>query len=192
MNLSIKLDMDGVIADFIGGVFKIMKERKMIKDTVTKEMWTEFNAHGNLGITDFQWQTLFKEISYDSFFWSKLDKEPHFDELLKIVNYFDIDFEVITDAPSIYASHGKKVWLTKYGIYNNMYAEKHKYKYAKPNAVLIDDKPLNCDLFIKHGGKAILYAQPWNATYKGLAPRLSLDDKEKFSDTLQRYELTIL
>ena len=74
-------------------------------------------------------------------------------------------------------------------IYNNMHTEKNKYKHASPHAVLIDDKPLNCDLFIKHGGKAILYAQPWNATYKGLAPRLSVANKEEFINVLQGYEL---
>jgi len=190
MNLKIKLDMDGVIADFIGGVFKIMKERKIIKENVTKDMWTEFNAHGNLGITDFQWQTLFKEISYDSFFWSKLDKEPHFDDLIKVINDFDIDYDIVTDAPSIYAEHGKKMWLIKHNIYNNMYAEKNKYKYACPYSVLIDDKPQNCDLFIKHGGRAILYAQPWNAKYTGLAPRLSMENKDMFIKTLVMYELT--
>lgn len=169
----IKLDQDGVLADFVGGIFKLMKARKMIKQDATVSQWTQWNAHGVLGVSDFAWRRLFKEISIDSHFWASLDKEPGMDTIYKAALTIDPKLCILTDAPSIYAEHGKKLWLKKFKMDHTLIAEKYKYKYADKNTILIDDKPQNCDDFISHGGIAVMVKQPWNETYKGSAKRLT-------------------
>jgi 5'(3')-deoxyribonucleotidase len=60
---------------------------------------------------------------------------------------------------------GKRKWLTKNGLaqfmkYPNIIIINNgnqKYKLAKPDMLLIDDKVENCEKFIEAGGKAIRF-----------------------------------
>lgn len=179
--INIFCDMDGILADFILGIFTIMKSRNIIKEHYTKNDWTQWNAHGNLGVSDHQWRVLFNEISLDSHFWSSLKKTEECDRIIEILNKYDPDFKILTDAPSAYAIFGKQKWLKKHKITNAMIAEKYKYKHIEPKgmSLLIDDKPLNCDKFVEYGGYALLFSRPWNKVYTGGSAVVTIDSLEK-------------
>lgn len=49
--------------------------------------------------------------------------------------------------------------------FRNFIITPQKHLFAKPGSMLIDDNMDNCRIFEEHGGKAILFPQPWNVMW---------------------------
>jgi hypothetical protein len=62
---------------------------------------------------------------------------------------------------------------------------------AHRNAILIDDRPENCDTFKRHGGHAVLFPAPWNDHRGQLPLNYTIDAlerliiRQRFAQTLR-------
>ena len=144
----IYLDMDGVIADFFGGLSK--KENK----SHWKEIGDIENKIENLVGTDF---------------FNTLDLYPTSIELVNFVKELNGDDWGICSSPLVgdyeNSAFWKTEWLNKFGFTppkkENLKFTINKSVYATdkdgvPN-ILIDDRSVNVDKWIKKGGIGILY-----------------------------------
>jgi hypothetical protein len=68
---------------------------------------------------------------------------------------------------------GKRKWLNNViGWKGEVFMCQDKWRLAKPGVVLIDDNNDNCDQFVDHGGRSILFPQPWNNNHELTEGRL--------------------
>ena len=146
------LDMDGVIADFFGGV------EKMYGVTHWKEL-TSVKSGGELK------QEVINKIRGSEFF-STLPKFPTADSLIQLIKSATGGAFSILTSPLIgdheNSAAQKKVWISKnIERPDEVIVSGRKEKWAKqkdgtPN-ILIDDRPVNIDRWKAKGGFGILY-----------------------------------
>lgn len=150
----ILLDMDGVVADFVGA---IIKSHKL---DIQHDDWTDWNYHREVGLTDDE----FWEPTYGSDWWF-IDVEAYSWATGLFTALREIGTVVFCSTPNdaINCAADKARWLNHYlGNHQEMVFTKHKHLLAKPNVVLIDDKDSNIHDFQKAGGHGVLFPQPWN------------------------------
>ncbi len=152
------LDVDGVLCDFVGGLIKSHGW------PITHNEYTSWNHHRTFGVTDAEmW-----EPTNSGKWWLELEPYPW---ALRLVCQLQKLGEVIfCTSPSLDATcpSQKVQWLRNHGL---MHSRKNDYQIgprkelnAKSGAILIDDSDSNVTKFREHGGKAILFPQPWNAS----------------------------
>jgi len=158
-NVKIYVDMDGVCADFITAI----KDRFEYTDPWPVGIY-EIDK-----VLDIPEYDLWENLTLD--FWIDIPKTPECDRLMQIVSNYNYCFltalpargSIVCRSTSII---GKMEWLKTY--YKHIYKQRKyifancKYMLAAPNHILIDDSSRKVDKFIKHGGRAILFPQPWN------------------------------
>jgi 5'(3')-deoxyribonucleotidase len=154
--------MDGVVADFVGGVFDMLnesypdppQERDIVKAVGWKHIEEQF------------WKLC------DYHFWRTLNKTKEADF---IVNECVLRFGrdnccfLSTATPTLGCETGKKAWLKEYfpGIRSLMTDDHDAKKFCGHyEAVLIDDKHSNIIDFVKWGGTGILIPRPWNDAWE--------------------------
>lgn len=144
MNISkIYLDMDGVIADFNKRYKELyhMDPRESEKDGKFYSLFEEFINNNNF---------------------ASLDPMPDAFELIDFLKSLDITIEILSSTAresTFYTiATQKRIWLDKHNITfftNFVPGKKHKYKFATPNSLIIDDTKSVIDDFINAGGLAI-------------------------------------
>lgn len=176
MLMTIFLDMDGVLTDFHGDVFRLFgkttaevlptwpeikigygKKAQQVKypfleyalHMEARDMWHEINGEGEE-------------------FWSEMTELPWAKELYR--GCCDRADTYILSSPSWKPNSlsGKIKWLFKFT--GNKHFRKYligpdKYLCARRGAVLVDDTMDKVNPFIDHGGDAILVPQPWNTAW---------------------------
>ena len=157
------LDMDGVICNIgqavasIYGIELTPESEKEYGNTLYKllaldskqELWNVINA-----IPDF---------------WEDIPPYSWCEELVDALQSID-EVQILTSSPSTdaltksNASTGKARWVGKHLLDKNLRINivHDKYLLAAPGRILIDDRENHCDLFREHGGRSILFKQPWN------------------------------
>ena len=157
------LDMDGVLADFVGGVHRVHGRPNC------------YDNPSNLGRFDIEacWGVSAEEFwePTDTFeFWNGLDKMPDADAFVDFVcgEFLTSNVAVLT-APSKACAcfTGKRAWIERY---YPQFKRRIIYGTAKdflagPNRILIDDRDRNVEEFAEHGGIGILVPRPWNSAY---------------------------
>lgn len=156
------LDVDGVLANWVGGVCDLFgyDEREVLSvwngewdinhqlDISTKELWSRIDAAGRE-------------------FWARLKPYPWAFELFEVCR--SAAPTTILTSPSLHHSSpaGKLLWLDEHFGRDQPFREyligPDKAACARPGAVLIDDSPHNCSEFNRLGGEGILFPRPWNA-----------------------------
>ena len=171
MSIKVFLDMDGVIADFVGGLHRALGidyDKSRYPYPVTKyDIFEDVCARSNGRVS---MDNLYSSCD-SAEFWAELEWDPMGKEIAKVINeVFPHDYDeriCICTSPMANpdAWKGKIVWLNK-----NLPRIKHiaimtapKCLLAKPGHVLIDDKDSNIEQFRKHGGAGFLVPQPWNS-----------------------------
>jgi 5'(3')-deoxyribonucleotidase len=154
------LDMDGVLADFVGGVCKAHDRESPYS---REESFGKFDMEGLWGIS----AQKFWRPTNEKGFWFNLEKTPEADRLVKLIEeIFGIENICILSSPSenMYCIPEKKEWIRKYfpQLSRNMLFGSCKQFLAKSNAVLIDDADKNVDKFKLFGGVGCLLPRPWN------------------------------
>ena len=158
------LDLDGVLVNFIGGWmdhYFIMNRKPVTK-------WN-FGEDYGLDREDFYKSITSLPIS----FWSNLAPLPWSRELLAILKMnlreaFDADkIMFLSHSVSEDCRIGKQLWVNKHfpDLGDSLITvsdSRLKSKFANKNSVLIDDKFETCVEFVRGGGKAFLFARPWN------------------------------
>ena len=139
-------DMDGVLCNF----------EKMFFDIADVKTETPWDYEKKFGEDKF-WNVI---NSYGIKFWTKLPWMPDGKKLWSylVKNYKNVN---ILSAPSSHdqgqSVKGKKIWLKSNIGSPNTILDKQKYKYAKPNHILIDDLEKNIKAWTSAGGIGILH-----------------------------------
>ena len=159
--MKLYLDMDGVIADFVGGTCLLHGHDNPYS---REEFLADYDLCKALGmrLEDFY-------VGMGENFWTNLPKTEWADEIVKFVReIFPLDHIIVLTKPTSNPGciEGKKAWLQKHypDFAERVVFANEKYFCAHEGALLIDDYDKNVDLFKKHGGKAILFKQPWNSS----------------------------
>lgn len=156
--MQIFVDMDGVLCDFISAAQRVHR-RPVSHEGVT---WDFFKGWG---LTSEQfWGELERKGEQ---FWSMLDPYPWFDDIVSVVKSFDDEFCLATSpSQDPECLSGKAKWcdmhLPDVGV-GRRHMTGSKWHLAKRGRVLIDDHSINCSRWADHGGRAIMFPQPWNA-----------------------------
>lgn len=186
--LSVLLDMDGVVADFIKGVCNLfaINYPNLYRDysPATFNMAEEIHFK-ELGITN---RKIYDALDAEGeSFWTNLNSydgaRGFYNQLCSLVGSDNV---VFSTSPSSQpeCTTGKIKWLqqfTRKKSFKNFMVGHHKYLMAKPNILLVDDKEENVYSFLEAGGKAYLFPRPWN--YKGIK-----DPKESYKEVLNFVE----
>jgi hypothetical protein len=151
--MQVYLDIHGVIADFIGGI-----EKRYNLDLSHHSTFDfDFDLLG-MTSTDF-WKGLTED------FWDNLELTPWAEELLEYLLPYD---PILISTPSWNGAGGVQKWICnklpgfiERGDYALM---PNKWRMARPDRLLIDDKDKNCVDWIAHGGEALLFPRRWNAS----------------------------
>jgi hypothetical protein len=141
----IYVDMDGVLADFE----KAYKQKFSISPKETRDN-KSFGGYFDKFISDQEF--------------AKLDMMSDTPLLLAFLDTLSIPKEILSSTASE-KSHAailpqKQLWLKKHNIHykeNFVPGKKHKYKFATPNSIIIDDTKSVIDDWNKAGGIGILH-----------------------------------
>jgi len=161
----IYLDIDGVLADFIGGVMKAF------------DLEYDYNKWpGALGPDGWNWFESFG-LTFDQVdaectakFWAGMEWMHDGCDMFNLVNGGPVGAHLLTTPmKNPESTTGKLTWIEKY--LNNKWRKNAivtgapKKLFARPGALLIDDRDKNVEEFRAAGGEAILVPRPWNKLY---------------------------
>jgi 5'(3')-deoxyribonucleotidase len=155
--MKIYLDIDGVLADFVSGAFKAFGREDMTWPPNASDI-SEV-----LGVSMKDFYKRLEDLGED--FWFNLEKYPWSDRLVAELQKIGDVYLVTSPTLDPHCASGKMMWIRKH--YPALYADKvilmrsKEMLKAKGN-VLIDDSVANCTAFIKVGGWAMMFKQPWN------------------------------
>lgn len=164
--MRILLDMDGVLVNFVKGVCDLWE--------VSEE---KLRTHWEIGTWDLV-APLGKTIDTPltkSDFWIALENRPQFWAGLEEMSWLDSllnlageDFHIVS-APGGCASsyRGKIQWLKRrFGNRFDRFAiTPYKHLFARPDALLIDDKDENVETFVRAGGHGIIFPTYHNSKH---------------------------
>jgi hypothetical protein len=169
------LDCDEILADFVGGAARIWG---LTRESLLLEWEAGFwdmvpplgRTLGKIGVPGPQTQEEFWDrINGDEDFWASLDPLPWFSDIIGLVSGITNDWHVAT-APSRCASSysGKVKWIRKHlgADFDRFAITPHKYIFAAPGVLLIDDRDSNCSDFVRHGGEALTFPAHHNRMWR--------------------------
>lgn len=151
------LDMDGVLSDFQTQACEWHGWNPKAK---INNVWNFYESHG-LTSQEF-WRPL---DNYN--FWRTLKEYRWAAVLVKALRNGNHEIVFCTTPLHSSAAFRAKVdWLRSRDWYRReeIILMQHKERLANNNVVLIDDYNVNCERFLKAGGWAILFTQPWNGS----------------------------
>jgi len=153
--------MDGVLCDFVHSSLALHNRIDLLDDWPLGER----RIPQVLGISKSSFWAKVDEMGHE--FWSQM---PPFDWTQDLVSLVEEHAPyTILSSPSLNANcpTGKINWLRNHihGSFRDYLFGHQKHFCAKPDVVLIDDTDYNIDSFREHGGRAILFPQPWNANH---------------------------
>ncbi len=174
------LDMDGVLADFAGGLCRAHRRPWPYDDPAN---------FGVFEIGDEIWKMSAREMwapcAENPRFWEELDPTPDAGAIVEIaIEVFGADRIAILTAPSLDREcvPGKRRWVKSrfpFLAKRIVFASKESKKFlAGDGRVLIDDRNENCDEFEDFGGDAILLPRPWNRRHALAGDALGVLRKE--------------
>lgn len=158
------LDMDGVIADFMGSLCRVHGKTNPYEDAKALGCW---DTEQLWGISEKEFWAPIAGNSLE--FWQGIEKTKEADEIVELVsNAFGPANVVILTAPS--SDHGsvpgKRDWIERHYpqfkkrmIFATASAKQFM---ASSTSVLVDDKDSNVAEFIRAGGHSVLVPRPWN------------------------------
>lgn len=158
--MTIFLDIDGVVKNFTKSAFSAHNFEFDGNFPETNE--EDFCISKMIGISKKEFWQKIDKLGHE--FWEELEDYEHTQELIEVIKEYDNFILLTAPSASCDSEKGKKLAIQKmFGKHFKDYIftpKKHKRLLAYvPNAVLIDDTPINCKEFIETGGKAILFPE---------------------------------
>lgn len=156
----ILVDLDGVLADFVGHAATV---HKLPRARVLRN-WplNEYRISKVLGMPNSKFWKRLEEMG--SAFWRTI---PPTDELVPMLDWLQtlsVPWSVCT-SPSLdpYCLAGKLQWMEKWlrSGFRDYVITPQKYLLASPTTLLIDDSAENVRAFRQHGGRAFCFPRPW-------------------------------
>jgi len=163
----ILLDLDGVLADWVGSVAPLFgHERDYLLGA-----WPPgtYDIAEVLGVSTAELWRRVHEGGAD--FWSGLEPLPWCAELLELCQGLAPTTILTSPSRDPSAAAGKTAWLqAQFGsTFRDYLIGPDKPACAHPGALLIDDRGTGCDAFAKAGGQTIVFPQPWNSAWTSSA-----------------------
>lgn len=162
--MKIFLDLDGVMADFNGGVLGWYKADDPYKNPANLG---KFGVDKLIGIPA---KEFWAGLTYD--FWVSL--QPH-NDAFEILGLLEEQFGkenicILSSPPNTNAgaaASGKIEWIEKHlpDYSRRFLLGSCKHFCANSNTLLVDDYDKNINLFKEHGGKTLFIARPWNSAH---------------------------
>lgn len=153
------LDMDGVIADFLGGAARAHDRPWPYDDPKALGVWETADLWG-ITVAEF-WAPL-RGADY----WADLEPTADGFDILEAVEDAFGDRVCLLTTPSKdpECPAGKLRWIAKHvPQYENRYLMGPSKEFCTgPNRLLIDDRDENVERFVAAGGTAFLLPRPWN------------------------------
>lgn len=160
-------DIDGVLADFVGGALKV---HGAASPWDIEENKGNYNFQELLGLSASKfWEPL------EHNFWAELDPLPEGMAVLRLFSAINTTYLSTSPSLSPGCSSGKHEWVNKHLPQHarNLFIGSQKQVFGRiPGAVLIDDCDTNIDKFRDAGGTGILYPQPWNSAHQQMQDRI--------------------
>lgn len=153
----VMLDLDGVLVDFVRGCFKLFNRNDIPYESIQWDLEKLF-------FPDKPPKYFWEHLGYN--FWSTLPWTPggqyFLNQVIAVAGQENIVF-CTSPCATNGCAEGKIEWLAQNipQMKNQYMITKMKHVAAKGN-ILVDDHIPNCQKFEQHGGKTILYPQPWN------------------------------
>lgn len=162
-------DMDGVFADFVGGVVDLLH----IEPLSIANNWPagEYSLEKVLNISTERLWNLINRGGVD--WWAHLDPFAWNTELRSLIADCRGSHSILTSpGDCAFAYQGKRLWADRHlsGLPLTLTGNKHLL--AKPSTLLIDDHDRNVELFQDAGGRAILFPQHWNRNHDKVGDRI--------------------
>lgn len=166
MTKRVLIDLDGVVADFVGAAMKLHGKPWPFDDEFCgPDAWEFFKRWG---MTEEEFYR-----GMDSEFWASIPLYENAKELVStassIVGPENVCF-VSNPMDGHGAILGKKCWVREHfpqiPLILSVPAEDGsppKHFLASPDSILIDDCERNCKAFRRNGGEAWVFPQPWNS-----------------------------
>lgn len=158
------LDMDGVLADFEGGICASLGRKSPYLDAASYGTF-DMEKLWNISAEEF-WRG-----TQRNGFWRDLEKTPEADAIVELAcSTFGVDNVCILTAPSRDSRciPEKSQWIAKHypHLRNNMLFGSAKRFLAGPNRLLLDDRDANIENFYQAGGWGITVPRLWNNKYQ--------------------------
>ena len=158
------VDMDGVIADFVGGVCRAHNRSFPYDESSALGIWDIEKLWG-MTAAEF-WEP----CNNDPKFWDDLDRTPEADLIISLaISMYSLDNVAILTAPSmdLQCVPGKRRWMKRHFpmLEPHMIFAKHKKFLGGSDRLLIDDKSENIDEFVAAGGEAVIVPRAWNSAH---------------------------
>ena len=145
---TVYVDMDGVLADFEGGFYKLTG--MSIENFSDPEMWSRIDAHGKAKFfAELEWMNGGKEL------WQFITNNFLKVKILSALGKSDKIDKQTTQGKLTWIRHNiPTLQLDDIILVENKHQKK---KYASPNNILIDDTSIVIEEWTKRGGIGILY-----------------------------------
>lgn len=168
------IDMDGVVADFVGAACKAHNRSWPYDDPKNRG---KFEIEPAWGITPKEFWAPIDALGVD--FWLNLEKTPEADKIIsRAISAYGVHNICMLTSPSDDPGcvPGKRGWMRKHypNLAKSMLFGSAKQFLSGPKRVLIDDRDKNIDDFIAYGGTGILVPRPWNIGHVYVNPLVSV------------------
>ena len=152
-------DVDGVLADFVGGVLQLFPERDATHADIT-----EWNISNCLGVSN---NEVWRRVNAEGIeFWEDLDPIPGALQFVQDLEEIAPVTFATTPSRDPASAPGKLNWLYHhYGpnlVDDNFVLTSRKHLLARADSALVDDNVDNIVRFLQADACAVLFAQPWN------------------------------
>ena len=169
MNPTVFFDIDGCLADFVGGALKIHNREDV------KHADVPWGMEAHLGITP---EAFWSPLDYG--FWANLGKlEDGFGLLAVAEQLVGPENIGLLTSPCRTAgcAEGKIDWVKKHlpQYSRHLFIGSAKQLFAGPSKILVDDHNANVDRFAQAGGNVVLVPRPWNDCKQYTRPDGSFD-----------------
>lgn len=172
---SIFLDMDGVLADFVGAVCKAHNRPDPYLDKANLGIFW-FDKIWGMSQKDF-----FEPCNFD--FWRKLEPTREYFRIVQwAVSKVGTDNVAILTSPS--QNHGcvegKREWIKEHipVLAGNIIFTSAKKFMSGAGRHLVDDADHNVEAWVKSGGSATLLPRPWNTKHGAVIPECFAGDAD--------------
>jgi 5'(3')-deoxyribonucleotidase len=153
----ILLDVDGILADFVGAVLKLVN-----KPEVQVDRW---DFHEQLGMTAKEMWATIDLVGHD--FWADMPKLQWAHDIVGVIAYYEmVSKTMLCTSPSLWdgCNDGKVAWIKKnFSVFQRRFIITPCKHLLRGDFILIDDSDENCEKFWENRQEAILFPQMWNA-----------------------------
>ena len=155
--MKVLLDVDGVLADFVGGVCKFYDRENPYQYPENK------GVYDIVKLLEMEPLTFWKPLGYQ--FWKDLEKLPYADSIVEMVTdtYGEENICILTKpCDTVGCADGKVAWVKEHYPQFNYLIGSSKSWCAYPDSILFDDHWPNVRRFREKTGLAFLMPGAWN------------------------------